>query len=204
MPIADTEPRPESLGHVARSLNVDILRMNRYASSFSGDRVTWMRRLGTLLTPPLLCSALYRLSHWLYMKRWRGAARCLALLNYGMHKAAIAPAARIGPGLYIPHTVGVVFYGHAGRNLTLYGRAMIMPSSVRDWLGPISEDSPRLGDGITVGAGSVVIGTISIGSRAKIGSRVPVLESLPAGSVLAHPIDRTAVGSASLVAEPER
>src|SRR5207248_2299098 len=163
-----------SLRHLGWSLNSDIARLNRYASGFSGDRLTLPRRVSTLLTPPLLCAALYRLSHWLYGKRLCGAARVLALLNYAVHKAAIAPAARIGPGLYIPHTVGIVFYGHAGRNLTLYARAMVSSARVRDWLGPVSEDSPRLGHDVTVGAGSVVNGPVSIGGRTKIGIRIVV------------------------------
>ena len=184
------EPRPDSLRHVAWSLNADIVRLNRYASNFSGGRITWMRRVSSLLTPPLLCGALYRLSHWLYVKGLRSAARWLAVLNYGWHKAAIAPAASIGPGLYIPHTVGVVFSGHAGRNLTLYARAAVGPDRIHDWLGPVSGDSPRLGDGITVGVGSIVRGGITIGSRTKIGARVLVLESLPAGSHVLEPGDR--------------
>jgi serine O-acetyltransferase len=188
--IANPEPRPDSLRYVGWCLNADIVRLNRYASDFSGGRITWVRRVSFLLTPPILCVALYRLSHWLYLKRWRWAARWLALLNYAVHKAAIAPAAGIGPGLYIPHTVGVVFYGHAGRNLTLYARAVVTSARIRDWLGPISEDSPRLGDGITLGVGAVTAGGISIGSRTKIGARIPVLESLAAGSLRLQPEDR--------------
>lgn len=69
-------------------------------------------------TPSFLCSLLCRLSHWCWCKRMYAVARLFAGLNRIILRADIHPASRIGGGFYVPHTVGVIFEGHAGARLS--------------------------------------------------------------------------------------
>jgi len=143
----------------------EVLRLNRAdavrAATLFGRPPGRLTRLSFLLSPPGLCAALHRLAHWLWQRELRRCARGLAGVNHLLHKAAIHPACRIGAGLYIPHTAGVVFRGHAGRDLTLFARAVVDA-------GAAHAASPRLGDGVTIGAGAVVLGAVQVGSGAKL------------------------------------
>ena len=150
------------LRDVCLGVNRDIERLVEYAADFSGRRLGPLRRLSFLLMPPIQCALLYRLSHWLHSHGRRGLACQLARVNYVLHKSAISPAARIGPGLYVPHTVGVVFQAHAGDNLTLYAWSKVVPPVIRHWDGEVPGDAPRLGSGVTVGVGTVVVGPITV------------------------------------------
>ena len=98
-----------------RSLGVDLERANAQAGGFIGARrLGVLRRVSLFFTPPIICCVLYRISHALHRRGRRSLAKSVARFNYLLGKVAIAPGSEIGPGLYLPHTVGVVFQGHAG------------------------------------------------------------------------------------------
>lgn len=167
-----------TLGWVWRSLQEDVATAIRYASDFSGTRSSPLRRASVLLTPPLLCVLTYRLSHWCHRRRLTSLARLLGWINAVVHRADLSCASEIGPGLYIPHTSGIVFRGHAGSHLTLYFRSAVIgtPPDPRRDVPP--EGSPSLGDDVTVGVFSVVAGDVTIGDGAFIGAGAVVRQSL--------------------------
>src|SRR5262245_25184548 len=105
------------------AIQLDIEQAVRYSSDFSGHDLSFARRLSFMLTPPILCSATYRISHWLYRKGLVLPARFVSWLNFIIHRVDLPCAADIGPGLYIPHTSGVIFRGRAGSHLTLLFRS---------------------------------------------------------------------------------
>ena len=119
--------------------------------------------------PGTMCCALHRLAHWLWCKEWRRAAGLLARINYVVHKAEIAPGASIGPGMYLPHTVGVLFQAHAGSGLTLYTNCQVAPRRATPACGAVPQDAPVLGNDVTIGAYAVVLGPARIGDAARIG-----------------------------------
>jgi serine acetyltransferase len=130
-----------------------------------------LRQASILLTPPLLCATIYRLSHWLWCGNFRRAARMLAAVNLLANKAMIAPDSRIGAGMYIPHTAGIFFEGDAGVGLALYANAIVA-------------GRPRLGNHVSVAAHGMVLGAISVGDSSKIGPRVALTKNLPAHTVI--------------------
>lgn len=184
-----------TLGWVWRSLQEDIATAIRYASDFSGSRSSALRRLSVLLTPPLLCVLAYRLSHWCHRRRLTYPARVLGWINAVVHRADLSQAAHIGPGLYIPHTSGIVFRGHAGAHLTLYFRAAVIgvhPDPRRDAL---PGDCPTLGDDVTVGVFSAVVGAVTIGDRAFIGAGAIVRQNLgPNTMVVSYDVSEWGTG----------
>ena len=177
---AQAPTRGSSLRSVWRDLQVDVATAVKYASDFSGDHLSPLRRLSVLLTPPLLCIAIYRLSHWCYCRGLLWPARFLSWTNFIIHRADIAHSAEIGPGLYVPHTVGVVFRGRAGSFLTLYFRSAVVGSRLDSRRDPQGPDCPCLGDHVTVGIFSLVKGPVHVGDRAFLGVGSVVLADLPA------------------------
>jgi serine O-acetyltransferase len=178
-------PHPlRSLGAVARHIDADLDEFRKYSAGFMAPRASLVRKLSMLLTPPMLCAIFYRLSHWLFCTGWRRSARFLGGVNYVVHKCAISPASSIGPGLYIPHTVGLVFHGHAGRRLTLYHRAVVCAGSVHAWKDFVYEDCPVLGDDVTVGVNSVVLGGVTLGDRAYVAGSAIVTEDVAPNTIV--------------------
>lgn len=171
-----------SLREVWRLLEADVAATAGYAADFFGGGMSLSRRLSILCMPGVLCCALHRLAHWAWCRRRRRLARLFALLNYVLHKANLSPAAHIGPGLYIPHTVGIVFHGTAGHRLTLYAYCQVAPSRPQPAFGLRLDDAPRLGHRVTVGAYSVLHGAVRVGDDVRIGPNVDVRQDLPAGA----------------------
>lgn len=158
----------------------DIDAALHYAAGFyEARKVSLARRLSVLFMPGLLCCVIYRLAHRLWQHGWRRCALLLSRGNYVLHKAAIAPSCSIGAGMYLPHTVGVIFQAHAGRGLTLYTNCQVVPQRFTDPFGAVPDDAPRLGDEVTIGAYAVVCGPLCVGDGARVGPAVALGSGLP-------------------------
>jgi serine O-acetyltransferase len=174
----------QTLAGVWQLLNADIAATSGYAADFFGKGMSLPRRISILLMPGVMCCALHRLAHWAWDRHWPGLARTLARLNYVLHKADISPAASVGPGLYIPHTVGIMFHGKAGKSLTLYAYCQVSPERLNPPGSVRLDDAPLIGDGVTIGAYSIVIGSLILGDGVRIGPQVVVKQNVEAGATL--------------------
>ena len=186
-PPAGVRPGPHPIRDLRglwRSLRADMDQYSRYSAGFLPPRQSLARRLSILLTPPLLCCLLYRLSHWLFCSGRPALASAAARLNFLLHRCAISPASSIGPGVYIPHTVGLVFHGHGGERLTLYHRAIVCARSVHVWKDQVFDDCPVLGDDVTVGVNAVVSGGVRVGDRSYLGAIAIVTEDVPSDTIV--------------------
>ena len=86
----------------------------------------------------------------------------------------IAPQAKLGSGLMLPHPNGVVIHEDA----VIGADCMIMQQVT---IGMIGEDCvPRLGNNVYVGAGAKIIGKVNIGDGARIGANAVVTQDVPA------------------------
>lgn len=173
-----------TLRWVWSATQADVEQAVRYSSDFSGSRISTARRLSFMLTPPVMCSGTYRMSHWLHRKGLTMPARFVSWLNFLVHRADLPCAAEIGPGLYIPHTSGVIFRGHAGSNLTLLFRSAVVGERLDGRRDRIGADCPRLGHHVTVGVFSLVRGAVSIGDHAFIGAASTVRTDLAAHAAI--------------------
>lgn len=91
----------------------------------------------------------------------------------------ILPQAEIGGGCYIPHGVGIVVGG-----TTVIGTDCTILQGVTFGEARFDTDAcPRVGDGVTLGAGAKLLGGISIGDRASVGAGAVVLEDVPPGHI---------------------
>jgi serine O-acetyltransferase len=94
--------------------------------------------------------------------------------------AELSPGARIGPGLCLTHTTGLVIGEDvvAGRDLTLHQGVTL--GDRRPGCG-----QPTIGDGVYIGAGAKVLGPITVGDGAVIAAGAVVLADVPHAGIAA-------------------
>src|SRR5574342_607400 len=138
--------------------------------------------LEVLITYPGLHAILFhRLSHALWKLRIPVIPRLLSHVARLLTGIEIHPAAKIGPGFFIDHGMGVVI-----GETTEIGQDCLLYQGVT--LGGTGKEKgkrhPTLSDNVVVGAGAKVLGPIRIGSYAKIGANSVVLKPVPDHSIV--------------------
>ncbi len=111
-------------------------------------------------------------------------ARLLYVLNIVLFGADLHPRARVGPGLVIPHPVGVGIGAGAriGRDVLLLKGTTLGTAGLSD---PAQDGFPVVGDGCRIMDGAKLLGPIQIGAGALIGANALVMRSIPAGAIVA-------------------
>ncbi len=127
----------------------------------------------------------YRLSNWLWRHELKLIGRFVSHIARLFTAIEIHPAATIGERLFIDHGFGVVIGETAeiGNDVTLYHDVTLGGTA------PTSEEKgkkrhPTLEDNVIVGAGAQLLGPITIGSGAKIGSNAVVVRDVEAAAVM--------------------
>jgi len=174
--------RHHELSGIRASISEDILRYLTKSPENLAAGDTFKQRLSAFLTPELLCLFLYRVAHLLWVNQWHRLAALVSRFNLLVHKVNITSQSCIGPGCRLPHPAGVTFHGRAGRGLTLFSLAVCCTSE-NCLEGPV-EAGPRLGDRVTVGGHSVLMGPISVGDDSKISFSVRLQSDAPPGVVV--------------------
>lgn len=130
-----------------------------------------------LLTYPGVHAILvYRLSHKLWQKGFRLAARFLSFLSRTVSNVDIHPGATIGQRFFIDHGAGVVIGETTiiGDDVTLYHGVTLGGTTWNK-----EKRHPTLGDKVLVGAGAKVLGNITIGDSARVGANSVVVKDVP-------------------------
>jgi serine O-acetyltransferase len=144
----------------------------------------WAQVLAKIaLNPRVRAVLLFRVAHVLYQRRLAPLAYLLRARSLRSAGAEIHPAARIGPGLCLVHSSGVVVGGNTviGSNCRLHqGVTLGEPGRGRvgDW------GEPVVGDDVIIGAHAVLLGPIRIGDGARIAANAVVTKDVPAGAVV--------------------
>jgi len=139
----------------------------------------------------------YRLTHRLWHAQQlpgaRFAARVIAQVARSVTGIEIHPGARIGRRFFIDHGMGVVIGETAviGDDVLLFhgvtlggrgsGRTDTVPSGVH---AHGVRRHPRVGDRVVLGAGSSLIGAITVGADSVVGANTVVTKDVPPGSVV--------------------
>jgi serine O-acetyltransferase len=134
-----------------------------------------------LCYPGVHALALHRAAHRLWRAGWTTLARALSHASRFLTGIEIHPAARIGPGLFIDHGMGVVIGETAeiGENVTLLQGVTLGGTSLRR-----EKRHPTLGDNVVVGAGAKITGAFTIGDNSRIGAGSVVVREVPANCVV--------------------
>ena len=144
------------------------------------------------LYPGFHALLLHRFSHRLRLWNLKWLARFVSHIARWLTGIEIHPGATIGRRVFIDHGMGVVIGETAqiGDDCTLYHGVTLGGTS---W--DKGKRHPTLGKGVVVGAGAKILGPITIGDGAKIGSNAVVVKDVPPGA--------TVVGIPGRIVEPE-
>ena len=132
-----------------------------------------------LLYPGLHAVWLYRIAHFLWTDDHRLAARALSELARFLTGVEIHPAATIGRRLFVDHGHGVVIGETAeiGDDVLMYHGVTLGGNSMRR-----EKRHPTVEDCATLGAKATLLGAITIGEGATVGAGSVVAEDVPAGA----------------------
>ena len=136
---------------------------------------------------------MHRLSHWLWRQRLYWLARFNSHIARWLTGIEIHPGATIGRRVFIDHGMGIVIGETAviGDDCTLYHGVTLGGTSWNK-----GKRHPTLENGVVIGAGAKVLGPITVGAGAKIGSNAVVVKDVPANA--------TAVGIPARILEEEK
>lgn len=136
---------------------------------------------------------MHRLSHWLWKERLYWLARFSSHIARWLTGIEIHPGATIGRRVFIDHGMGVVIGETAiiGDDCTLYHGVTLGGTSWNK-----GKRHPTLEAGVVIGAGAKILGPITVGAGAKIGSNAVVVKDVPANA--------TAVGIPARILEEEK
>jgi len=136
---------------------------------------------------------MHRFSHWLWKANFFWLGRYFSHLGRWLTGIEIHPGATIGRRVFIDHGMGVVIGETAviGDDCTLYHGVTLGGTSWNK-----GKRHPTLESGVVIGAGAKVLGPITIGEGAKIGSNAVVVKDVPANA--------TAVGIPARILEEEK
>jgi serine O-acetyltransferase len=143
--------------------------------------------------PGVHAALMHRLSHWLWTRQLRWLGRLVSHLARFLTGIEIHPGATIGRRFFIDHGMGVVIGETAviGDDVTIYHGVTLGGTS---WTK--GRRHPTIADGVVIGAGAQVLGPITVGARAKVGSNAVVVKDVPAGT--------TAVGNPARIIDNEQ
>ena len=134
-----------------------------------------------LCYPGVHALALHRVAHAIWRRGWTITARFLSHIARFLTGIEIHPAAKLGPGLFIDHGMGVVIgeTAEVGENVTLLQGVTLGGTSLKR-----EKRHPTLGNNVVVGAGAKIIGAFKIGDGSRIGAGSVVVREVPTNSVV--------------------
>ena len=135
----------------------------------------------------------HRLAHKLWQWHLYWLARFVSHLSRFLTGIEIHPGATIGRRFFIDHGMGVVIGETAiiEDDVTIYHGVTLGGTSWNK-----GRRHPTLQNGVVIGAGAKVLGPITIGAGARVGSDAVVVKDVPAGA--------TAVGNPARIIENEK
>lgn len=139
-------------------------------------------RLEVLLTYPGVHAIWgHRVAHWLWKRNHLLAARVVSHLNRFVTGIEIHPGAQLGRRVFIDHGMGVVIgeTARVGDGCLIYKGVVLGGTSLEK--GP---RHPQLGNNVVVGSNACILGYITIGDGARIGSGSVVIRPVPPGATV--------------------
>jgi serine O-acetyltransferase len=166
-----SEPRKTGFGRIREDLDAAIER----------DPAVESRLEMALASPGLHAIWVHRLTHWMWTKPGgRLAARLLSQLARALTGVEIHPGAQIGRRFFIDHGMGVVIgeTAEVGDDVLMYHGVTLGGRSMEH-----VKRHPTVGNNVTIGAGARVLGPVYIGDGVQIGANSVVVKDIPAGAV---------------------
>lgn len=120
----------------------------------------------------------YRISHYLWNEKKKSLSTYLHSRIASEFSVDIHPAAHIGSGVMLDHATGIVI----GESVIVEDDVSIFHSVTLGGTGKNFSKNrhPTIRKGVVIGAGAKILGSIEVGSGAKIGAGSIVLKNVPA------------------------
>jgi len=118
----------------------------------------------------------HRVAHHLYKQGRQSLAGLLQSRSSEMFHVDIHPAARVGKGIMMDHATGVVM----GESTVVGDNVSMLHHVTLGGSGKSGVDRhPKIGSGVLIGAGAVVLGNVRVGNCSKIGAGSVVIKEVP-------------------------
>ncbi|MGW6564479.1 serine O-acetyltransferase EpsC [Streptomyces sp. NPDC054975] len=174
-----------------RALRAAAGRMREdVATVLAKDPAAGSRR-EVLLYPHIQALWTYRVAHWLWSRGHRLTARALSLGARAVTGIEIHPAAVIGRRFFIDHGTAVVIGAtvRIGDDVMLYHQVTLGSAG---WWKDLRRSAgarrhPVVEDGVIIGTGASVLGSVTVGAGARIGAHSVVLTDLAPGTRVTAP-----------------
>ncbi len=141
--------------------------------------------------PGLHALWMYRMAHYFWQHSFYLLARLTSHWGRFFTGIEIHPGAKIGRRFFIDHGAGVVVGETAeiGDDVLLYQGVVLGGVSLKK-----EKRHPTLGNNVMIGAGTIVLGPVTIGNGAKVGAASLVVKDVPPNSVAVGVPARIGVG----------
>lgn len=134
-----------------------------------------------LCYPGLHAIWFHRIAHFLYRRKWYTTARLLSHFSRWLTGIEIHPGAQIGRRVFIDHGMGIVIgeTSKIGDDCLLYKGVVLGGTTLEK-----KKRHPTLGNRVIVGSNATILGAITIGDGARIGSGSVVVKPVPPGATV--------------------
>jgi serine O-acetyltransferase len=161
-------------------MSVELLRADlerQYALEGINRKVTVLQMVKRLTSPRFLPLVFCRYSRTALLHGIPLVPYALSYLNLVLFGLQVTPKCEIGPGLFLPHTVGTVLGAwKIGSNVTIFQNATLGAKELDMIFSP--NLLPVIGDNVTIGAGARVLGAIHVGNNVTVGTNAVVIHSV--------------------------
>ncbi|EBH4142308.1 MULTISPECIES: serine O-acetyltransferase [Campylobacter] len=136
----------------------------------------------------------YRFAHFFYIRNFKRIARMISGISQFLTGVDLHPGAKLGRRIFIDHANGVVIGQTAiiEDNVLIYQGVTLGGTSLEKGI----KRHPTIKKGVIIGSGAKVLGNITIGENAKIGSNAVVVKDVGA--------NLTAVGIPAYIIEERK
>lgn len=159
--------------------------------------VGWKGKMEFMLCYPGVHAIwIYRLAHGLHGKGLPIVPRIISHVGRWLTGIEIHPGATIGRGLFIDHGMGVVIgeTAEVGEQVSIFHGVTLGGRG-----GEVGKRHPTVMDNVVIGAGTQVLGPVTLGQGSKIGAGSVVLEDVPPGATVTGEQARVRDGSGPLL-----
>jgi len=162
-------------------------------AAFDGDPAAQSYEEIVISYPCIVAIATYRLAHELHLREVPLIPRIMSECAHARTGIDIHPGAKIGKKFFVDHGTGVVIGETTviGNNVKVYqGATLGALSFPRDDRGRVIKGGkrhPTIEDDVTVYAEATILGDVTIGKGAVIGSNIWIKESVPPGVTVVNP-----------------
>jgi serine O-acetyltransferase len=118
----------------------------------------------------------HRIAHWLWGQGRETLAFFLQSRSSELYGVDIHPAVSIGKGVFIDHATSIVIgeTARVGDDVSML-QGVTLGGTGKEF----TDRHPKIGRGVLLGAGAKVLGNITVGDEARVGSGSVVLQNVP-------------------------